>query len=177
MELSGVEAGEKGYMPFFQLAVMEFMESLDKDAIAKLEKIQANWLTRGQPHELQRKQPKRWVGIILNNLLRFNLTALECEVLYLSSMKTKPGWNCCKCESSAHHMFLKITCFCRHDFNDSLGKVKIQLFWDKFPAALADFQMAWVEYMKYCYCWIWVWGWCGGLELAKKYSLGTWLRC
>lgn len=91
MELSGVEAGEKGYMPFFQLAVMEFMESLDKDAIAKLEKIQANWLTRGQPHELQRKQPKRWVGIILNNLLRFNLTALECEVLYLSSMKTKPG--------------------------------------------------------------------------------------
>ena len=66
-------------------------------------------------------------------------------------MKIKPGQNCFKCESSAHHMFLKITCFCRHDFNDSLGKVKIQSFQDKFPAALADFQMAWVEYMKYCY--------------------------
>ena len=46
-------------MPFFQLAVMEFMESLDQDAIAKLEEIWANWLSRGQPHELQRKAAKK----------------------------------------------------------------------------------------------------------------------
>ena len=59
MELSGAEAREKGYMTFFQVAVTEFMESLDKDAIAKLEKIQANWLTRGQPHELQRKAAEK----------------------------------------------------------------------------------------------------------------------
>ena len=41
--------------------------------------------------------------------------------------------------------------FCRHDFNDSLGKVKVQSFRDKFPDAVADFQTSWIEYMKYCY--------------------------
>ena len=41
--------------------------------------------------------------------------------------------------------------FCRHDFNDSLGKFKLQPFRDKFPDAVADFQNSWIEYMKYCY--------------------------
>jgi len=39
----------------------------------------------------------------------------------------------------------------RHDFNDSLGKVKVQSFQDKFPDTVADFQTSWIECMKYCY--------------------------
>ncbi len=40
---------------------------------------------------------------------------------------------------------------CRHDFNESLGKVKVQSFQAKFPEAVEQLKAAWVEYMKYCY--------------------------
>jgi hypothetical protein len=39
----------------------------------------------------------------------------------------------------------------RHDFNENLGKVKVQPFIEKFPDAVADFRNAWIDYMKYCY--------------------------
>ena len=57
--LSGTEGGKQGYIPFFQAAVNEFMETLDDDAIAKLEEIRANWMSRGQPRELQRKAAEK----------------------------------------------------------------------------------------------------------------------
>lgn len=39
----------------------------------------------------------------------------------------------------------------RHDFNENLGKIKVQSFIEKYPEAVADFRNAWIEYMKYCY--------------------------
>jgi len=35
------------------------MENLDDDAIAELEEIRANWMSRGQPWELQRKAAEK----------------------------------------------------------------------------------------------------------------------
>jgi hypothetical protein len=45
----------------------------------------------------------------------------------------------------------QILTFSRHDFNENLGKIKVQSFIEKFPDAVADFRSAWIEYMKYCY--------------------------
>lgn len=39
----------------------------------------------------------------------------------------------------------------RHDFNEFLGKVKVESFIEKFPEAVEDFRKAWIDYMKYCY--------------------------
>lgn len=39
----------------------------------------------------------------------------------------------------------------RHDYNENLGKVKVQSFVSKFPEALEQIKPYWVEYMKYCY--------------------------
>jgi hypothetical protein len=47
--------------------------------------------------------------------------------------------------------FRHILTFSRHDFNENLGKLKVQPFIEKFPDAVADFRNAWIEYMKYCY--------------------------
>lgn len=52
--------------------------------------------------------------------------------------------------SHPHHT-RKILTFSRHDFNENLGKVKVQSFAEKFPDAVSDFRDAWIEYMKYCY--------------------------
>ena len=41
--------------------------------------------------------------------------------------------------------------FTRHDFNENLGKVKVQPFIEKYPDAVSNFRNAWIEYMKYCY--------------------------
>lgn len=46
---------------------------------------------------------------------------------------------------------LKLLTFSSHDFNDNIGKVKVQSFQEKYPEAIKDFKSAWVEYMKYCY--------------------------
>jgi len=66
-------------------------------------------------------------------------------------MKTKPGQNCFNCELSAYEILPDLHDICSHDFNASLGKVKVQSFRDKHPDAVAEFQNAWIEYMKYCY--------------------------
>ena len=52
---------------------------------------------------------------------------------------------------SALSYVVQILTFSRHDFNENLGKVKVQPFAEKFPDAVADFKGAWIEYMKYCY--------------------------
>ena len=52
---------------------------------------------------------------------------------------------------SALWYFIQILTFSRHDFNEHLGKVKVQPFAEMFPEAVADFKIAWMEYMKYCY--------------------------
>ena len=44
-----------------------------------------------------------------------------------------------------------LTNFSSDDFNDSIGKIKVQSFVEKFPEAVSDFKQAWVEYMQYCY--------------------------
>jgi hypothetical protein len=57
--LSGAEAGEQPYISVFQAAINELMESLDEDQIARLEETRANWLSRGQPREQQRKAAEK----------------------------------------------------------------------------------------------------------------------
>ncbi|KAF8810596.1 hypothetical protein BYT27DRAFT_7240674 [Phlegmacium glaucopus] len=44
------------------------------------------------------------------------------------------------------HSFLE-----SHDFNENLGKVKVQPFEVKFPEAVKQFEGYWVQYMRYCY--------------------------
>src|SRR5882762_1659131 len=45
---------------------------------------------------------------------------------------------------------MKILTFSRHDFNETLGKIKVQSFAERFPEAVDNFRGPWIEYMKYC---------------------------
>jgi hypothetical protein len=71
---NGARAGSQAYLQVFQAAVDEFMETLDEDAIVKLEEVRANWMSRGNPPELQRKTAERSGGTYLEQsaLVQYN---------------------------------------------------------------------------------------------------------
>ena len=51
-QLSGAKPGKQGYITMFQAAINKVMDTLDDDETVRLEKIQVNWLSWGQPCEL-----------------------------------------------------------------------------------------------------------------------------
>jgi hypothetical protein len=56
---NGAKPGTLQYMPIFQAAVNEFMETLDEDALLALEHERADRMNSGQPIEIKRKTAER----------------------------------------------------------------------------------------------------------------------
>lgn len=139
MQLSGTEVGKQGYISVFQAAVTKFMETLNEDAIAKLEEIRANWLSWGQPCQLQRKAAEKMGRNYLQQSSKVQLNSFEMQSIVFEFHENQAGT---KFFQMCLSYLLENNRFCRHDFNDSLGKVKLQSFWDKFPDTVASFQTA-----------------------------------
>jgi hypothetical protein len=56
---NGAKPGTQQYMPIFQAAINEFMETLDEDALLALEHERADRMNAGQPIEIKRKTAER----------------------------------------------------------------------------------------------------------------------
>ena len=69
--------------------------------------------------------------------------------MFGSSTRIKLAQSFFSCEQYIPDIYL--TLLSRHDFNENIGKIKVQPFIKKYPEAVADFRNAWIEYMKYCY--------------------------
>lgn len=89
--LSGEEAGKQGYIQVFQAAVQEFMETLDDDAIAQLEVIRANWMSRGQPQELQRKAAEKMGRHFLQQSSRVQFNTFGMRMVVFEFHENKAG--------------------------------------------------------------------------------------
>ena len=56
---NGARPGTQQYMPIFQAAINEFMETLDENAIVALENERADRMIAGQPTEIKRRTVER----------------------------------------------------------------------------------------------------------------------
>jgi hypothetical protein len=56
---NGAKPGTQQYMPIFQAAINEFMETLDEQALLALEHERAERMNAGQPIEIKRKTAER----------------------------------------------------------------------------------------------------------------------
>ncbi|KAF8802878.1 hypothetical protein BYT27DRAFT_7035360, partial [Phlegmacium glaucopus] len=129
----GAKPGSQQYIQGFQGAVTEFMEGLEPDKILELEQVRVEWRTKGQPSEVQRKTVERNGHNFLERLAGVQYREMGMQSIVWEFHETRAG--------------MKV--FRLHDFNENLGKVKVQPFEVKFPEAVKQFEGSWVQYMRY----------------------------
>jgi len=140
-------------MAGFQGSVNEFMNGLDEDQLMELEQKRAEWMKKSYPIDLQRKTAERLAHSSIQESAVSQYKEMGMRSVVWEFHENKAGTKLFQLRVPfCVNIYLSIyLTFYRHDFNEDLGNVKVQPFVEKFPDAVADFRIAWIEYMKYCY--------------------------
>ncbi|KAF8162562.1 hypothetical protein B0H34DRAFT_794366 [Crassisporium funariophilum] len=132
---NSAKPGSQQYMPIFQAAVNEFMETLDDEALVALEQERANRIIEGQPVDVKRKTVERLGHTYLEKSAHMQYNEMGRRLLFWDFHENRAG----------------VRLFSFFDFNEDIGPVKVLPFIKKFPQAVEHFKDYWYQYMQYCY--------------------------
>jgi hypothetical protein len=148
----GGKPGGAAYLSGFQGAVTEFMEGLDEEKVSELEVKRTEWKNQCHPIDVQRKAVDRMGRSILQKAAESQYKEMGMRSIVWEFHENKAGTKLFQMLSrQIFFVNIYLTKSYSHDFNDNIGKAKVQSFVDRYPDAVNDFRQAWVDYMKYCY--------------------------
>ena len=125
---------------------------LDEKQASELDRERAKWIDESFPVEVQRKKADKTGNIFLKNSAESQYKEMGMRSVVWEFHENQVGQKLFQVLSLPKFLAkIYLTNFSSHDFNDSIGKIKVQSFVEKFPEAVSDFKQAWVEYMQYCY--------------------------
>jgi len=148
---NGARPGSQEWLPVFQGAVDEWVSGLDEAALAELETMRADWISRGQPVEVKRKTAERMGETYIEQMATVLYKEMGIRFVLCEWHENKAGTKLFQMlvrPLMFGHMHANIS---RHDFNDKLGKVKLQSFRDKCPDAANSLKSSLMDYMRYTY--------------------------
>jgi hypothetical protein len=88
---NGARPGTQQYMPIFQAAINEFMETLDEDALVALENEWADRVIAGQPTEIKRKTAERMGQSYLDQSAKVQYNEMGRRLLVWEFHENKAG--------------------------------------------------------------------------------------
>ena len=148
---NGAKPGDQSYMRTFQVAVTEFMEGLNENQVLELEIKRAEWINISPPAEVQRKTAEKRSRSFLKSSAETQYREMGMRSVVWEFHVNPYGQKLFQLLSpQIIQVNIYLTHFCSHDYNDTIGKVKLQTFGEKFPEAVQDFKGAWMQYMLYC---------------------------
>lgn len=125
------------------------MEKLNEDQILELERQRVEWMNQSYPIDIQRRTADK-LGVVLQESAESQYKEMGMRSVVWEFHQNKAGMKLYQMWVSQCKYWFYLTFF-RHDFNENLGKVKVQSFKQKYPDAVINFSDAWIAYMKYCY--------------------------
>ena len=129
------KAGEQSYLSVYQGAVTEFMNSgLDEKQASELDRERAKWIDESFPVEVQRMKADKTGNIFLKNSAKSQYKEMGMRSVVWEFHENQVGQKLFQVLSLKKFLAkIYLTNFSSHDFNDSIGKIKVPSFVENLP--------------------------------------------